>query len=181
MKASILLFLLIFLCFSLLGQAIPDTFKIYRVEVKGMDKSYNLKGALYAVTDSSILISNSFLKEDYYSKNYDVSPILVNTIENLKVRRNGSVKKGALIGLVSGALTGIIIGHAAGDDQCDGFCVMSFSAGDKAAMAGIGLGILGVSVGAIAGSSRKYFPINGNPDKYLQYQDDLIKRSIVKE
>ena len=80
MKASTLLCSLIFFSFSLLGQAVPDTFKIYSVKVIGMDKSYNLEGALYAVTDSSILISNSFLKKDYYSENYEVSQILVNTI-----------------------------------------------------------------------------------------------------
>ena len=173
--------LLIFIGSNLLGQAIPDTFKIFTAKVIGIDNSFNTKGVLYAINDSSILISNSLLKEDYYTGSYEVSPILVNTIKNLKVRRKGSVGKGALIGFLGGALTGVIIGFAAGDDECDGWCILTYSAGQKAAMAGVGLAIVGGSVGAIAGSSGKNFHINGNHDKYLEYQNDLIKRSIVNE
>jgi hypothetical protein len=66
--------------------------------------------------------------------------------------------RGAGIGLVAGAVTGVLVGLVSGDDPCerDQFlgCFLAFSAGEKAAMYGIALGAVGTIGGAVAGASR---------------------------
>ena len=186
MKTSMLLCILISTGFNLFGQAIPDTFKILKAKVCGIHNSINTEGALYAINDSCILISNSLLKRDYYSGNYEVSPISVNFIKTLTVRGDKDVGKGALIGFGAGVLLGAIVGLSQGDDPK---CTTSFYCGmksrtiaeEKALVGGIISGIIGASVGAIIGSTGKRFTINGSVDNYREYQNDLIQRSIVNE
>lgn len=178
MRTLTVLFVLVFSCFHLFGQGIPDTFKIYQVWIKPLDNSATIKGVLYALNDSSIFISNSLLKKDYCSGNYWAKPILVKNVKTLKVRRKGSVGKGALTGILSGAITGIIVGFAAGDDPPGLF---SYDASQKATWAGIGFAIIGVSVGAGIGSSSKNFQIEGRIENYSDIKDRLSKYTIIKE
>lgn len=64
--------------------------------------------------------------------------------------------QGAGLGLVSGAALGAAVGYADGDDQpCgpqDFFC-LSFSAGDKAVLAGLYGGLAGAAVGLVVGAA----------------------------
>ena len=63
--------------------------------------------------------------------------------------------QGLLIGAGIGAGVGIVMGFAAGDDPpCEGFCLFRMDAGDKAALGGIALGMMGGLVGVIAGAVR---------------------------
>lgn len=61
----------------------------------------------------------------------------------------GRLLNGAGIGLLVGGLGGALIGLVSGDDQSQGFG--SFTATEKAALGGIGLGALGFVVGAAVG------------------------------
>lgn len=58
--------------------------------------------------------------------------------------------EGFLTGLGVGALSGAVLGYASGDDHGDGF--LNFTAGEKAAILGGGLGIVGSAIGALAGA-----------------------------
>ena len=62
-------------------------------------------------------------------------------------RRTG---RGATVGSLIGASSGVIIGFASGDDPPNSFWQMS--AGEKAAIAGVGLGVVGLLVGATVGA-----------------------------
>jgi hypothetical protein len=74
--------------------------------------------------------------------------------------------RGALEGLGVGAglgvLTGAAAGFASGDDECsdEEFCILEFSAGEKAVIFGVLLGgiggVLGLVVGAAKGSTTIY-------------------------
>ena len=56
------------------------------------------KVAIFELQDSSILFSNSFVKEDYYDGNYTVSKILIKDIKLIKTPKPGGVWKGLLKG-----------------------------------------------------------------------------------
>ena len=58
--------------------------------------------------------------------------------------------KGAGIGFLIGGAAGVVIGLVAGDDEPD---FVSFSAADKALIAGIGLGTLGALLGGAIGAA----------------------------
>lgn len=70
--------------------------------------------------------------------------------------------EGLALGAASGIAAGVAIGLASGDDHCnsDSFCILQFSAGDKAligaaVLGSIGLG-LGAALGAVIGSRDVY-------------------------
>jgi hypothetical protein len=63
--------------------------------------------------------------------------------------RAKGVGRGLGIGLMVGVASGALIGVASGDDE-GGF--INFSAGDKAAICGIGLGVVGALGGAVVGA-----------------------------
>jgi hypothetical protein len=65
--------------------------------------------------------------------------------------RGKGAARGAGIGLLAGVAGGVLIGIASGDDERG---LVAFSAGEKAAIYGIGLGALGTIGGAIVGASR---------------------------
>jgi hypothetical protein len=60
--------------------------------------------------------------------------------------------KGAGIGALVGATSGVVMGYASGDDR--GWCC--FSAGEKAVAYGVGLGLSGLVVGMVIGA----FPVS---------------------
>lgn len=75
-------------------------------------------------------------------------------VARLEVNRGGrrNVLKSVGIGFGVGALAGVAIGMASGDDP-EG--LLAFSAGEKAAVFGVGLGVIGAVVGAVAGISER--------------------------
>ena len=103
-------------------------------------------------------------------------------IQQVKFRRKGKVGRGILIGVAAGVITGVIIGVAAGDDPDCGYdpnnpspfghvlgslCEsMHMTAGEKAVLAGTGLGLAGGLVGGIIGSIKVKIPINGSKDSF---------------
>lgn len=68
---------------------------------------------------------------------------------DVSVRQERRVLKGLGVGMLIGAGSGVIIGLASGDDEGTFF---AFSAEEKAAMAGIGLGLVGGAVGLVVGA-----------------------------
>ncbi len=69
------------------------------------------------------------------------------------VRRGRGALDGALIAGLSGAAIGAVLGFSAGDDNCESdHCLLSFSATDKAYLAGFMLGSLGAASGLIIGA-----------------------------
>lgn len=61
--------------------------------------------------------------------------------------------EGLAIGGLGGAVLGAGLGFAAGDDHCtsNSFCILQFSAEDKAVLAGIVWGSIGLGLGALIG------------------------------
>jgi hypothetical protein len=70
------------------------------------------------------------------------------------ISRGRGAVEGLALGGAGGAAIGAVIGLASGDDTCarDSFCILRFSAGDKAVFGAIGLGSLGLGLGALIGA-----------------------------
>ena len=141
----------------------------YKVWVKTMNSNTKIKGYLYEVQDSSILISQYPPSEG--SKDF-ITKIEVSQIAALSLRQQGKVrkgyKKGTLIGIGVGASIGLVGGIAGGDGDPGtilGFTIMG---------AGI-TGIIGSVVGLIAGSTVNKYKINGEQSVF-----DLHKASLIQ-
>lgn len=93
------------------------SFRIYKTWISLNNESKTLIGVLYEIIDSSILVSNSILREDYFTGRFELSKINLNNINFVKTRVKNSVGKGALIGTIAGFVLGGIIGLISGDDD----------------------------------------------------------------
>ena len=123
-------------------------------------------GALSAATDDGLLLL------DWYSRD-TVALLKAEEIKVLKFRRKGAIGRGAWIGALGGAATGVIIGLADGDDEPEGWWDFTMTAEQKALAAGIVLVIPGTFVGMIIGALPKRFPIKGNADTYRTYLPEI--------
>jgi hypothetical protein len=163
--------------------------KTFNTSIRTLDHKM-INGRLYAINDSQVVLLKSGNKYQYIS---------AENIKSFSLKRKNSVLKGALIGFGAGAITGIIIGLASGDDpvmeypdpSTDPFLIGSFvtalnnsfamTAGEKAVGGGLALGASGAIIGTIIGAvAKKKFIIGGKKEKFHDLQAELMQRLIVK-
>ena len=189
MKAIKVISLIALCCLnSLSAQEPTQKIKIYRTWVSLNSEPFKIKGALYEVKDSSILVSSSVVIQDYYIDRFEVTNLHINNIETIKTRRNNSVGIGVLIGAITGFAVGGLIGLIDGDDPpCSSSQGIIFSrcssstAEEKALSYGVGLAYPGAVVGAVVGSITVTIPINGSIQSYNSNKDILREYSIKKQ
>lgn len=128
------------------------------------------KSVLFLLKDSSILISNSLVKEDYIMGNYELRELYINDIQLVSKRRLGGPTGGAL----AGALVGFSAGFAIGYIQGDGFFT--------AEQTGWILGAAGAGIGAISGavfcSFKVKIPIHGSMENYNREKKKLGRYTV---
>ncbi len=114
MKKIILLFFILFVQFYLQAQnqeKITGDFKIYHVKIR-LRTQEKIKGYLFAVTDSTITVSNSPYKNDYKVGNYKTTVYLRSQIEWVKAYYKSGGFAGGVIGLLIGGGVGYKAGQA---------------------------------------------------------------------
>ena len=169
---------------SLNAQDTIQMIKIYRTWVSLNREPFKIKGVLYEIKDSSILVSSSVVIQDYSTNRFKIVKLNINNIETIKTRRKNSIGKGVLIGAVSGFVVGGLIGLIDGDDPpcpTDSWFCMRFTAEEKALMAGVPLAVGGAVIGALIGSIKVKIPINGSINNYNRNKNKLKKYSINKK
>ena len=185
MKRPVLI-IVIFLCFHFLLYAQGDSIKLWLSSDTGRKMIYKTwisfnngqntkKGVLFEVNDSAVLVSNSLLKKDYSLGKYNITKFSFNNIDHIKIRMKNSVRRGSLIGFVTGFVVGGLTGLISGDDP-SGF--LSFSAKEKALLYGFSMAVGGTGLGELIGSIKIKIPINGSMDKFNRNKSRLKKYTI---
>ena len=156
--------------------------KKFNVSVRTMDNK-TISGRFYAINDSQVLTTSSVRGNH---------TIPAENIQSFTMKRKNSVLRGALIGFGVGALTGVIIGFASGDDPLMETSsdwgitstinnAFAMTAGEKALGAGIALGTTGAIVGMIIGAVvKKKFIIGGKKQKFVDMQSRLMMKLVQK-
>ncbi len=105
-------------------------------------------GTVQEATDEALVVQFEF-------------PARLETVERseiaameVSIQGQRKVLKSVGVGLLVGAVTGVAAGLASGDDDPNRF--LAFSAGEKAAIGGVVLGLTGATVGLIVGSVRRH-------------------------
>jgi hypothetical protein len=151
--------------------------KIYKTWISLNNESKTVKGVLYSITDSSLLVSTSLVKEDYTNGNFQTTTLNFKNIDLVKTRSKNRVLKGALIGTVSGFFLGAIIGFIEGDDNPDEVLVPS-TAAQNALGNGVVLAIGGAGIGTLCGLIKIKIPINGSMSNFNSNKRKLAKYAI---
>ncbi len=149
--------------------------KFYNTWIRFTNDSLKLKGILYELQDSSIVISNSLVVKNYPDGDYELTRIYIQEIAKIKTRREKNTGRGILIGAVSGFAIGGIIGFMEGDDPPGWF---AWTAGEKATIYGTLLGGCGAITGGAIGTIRIKFTINGNVQSYKNQKKKMQKYSL---
>ncbi len=147
--------------------------KIFRTWVSLKSDPYKIKGVLYQIKDSSILVSNSANKKDYSMGQFEVVEIQISNIRKIKIRRKNSMVNGIWIGALSGFVVGGVLGLMSDDSD-----YMSSEA--TAIYGGAFFAAIGSGVGGLLGLIKIGIPINGSMDNYNISKDKLRKYSIKK-
>lgn len=166
----------------------PQKPRVFIASIKTMDKEI-IRGRLVAINDSQLLLKSFNGQQFIPSEN----------ISSFTIKRKNSVLRGTLIGFGIGAVTGIIIGLASGDDPImsypdpgnDPFGLGTFvagihnafamTAGQKAVAGGLFLGTSGAVVGAIIGAvAKKKFIIGGKKQKFHDLQGAVMMKLVRK-
>jgi uncharacterized protein (TIGR02145 family) len=142
--------------------------KIYRTWIETLQGYNKIKGALFEIKDSSLMVSNSFDKRDYYRGNYNVSKVDVQMMDVVKIRRVGSGNRATVIGTISGFAAGVLIGSLVTRGSGGG----SFNPGGTMLFAAWCTG-LGAIIGAVAGSVKIKIPIDGSQKKFDRYKSKM--------
>jgi len=162
MKTIVVIIIIVFYCGITYGQDSVVKKKIYKTWLS-LENDTKLKGILYQVTDSSLIVSKSLVVSGRLSQSLNLEEIHFRDINFIYTKKKNATGNGALIGAGAGLLLGVVIGLSSGDDS-GGF--ISFSAEEKAMMTGSALAILGAGLGALVGSVKMTIPINGNHTKF---------------
>ena len=182
MKKLVMIIQLV-MCIPFLLPAQEDTLfkpKIYKTWITMTDNT-EIRGVLYKIEDSAVLITNSLLRRDYESGNFNRTSLDFYNIGIIKTRNKNSIINRSLIGLITGAAIGGIIGLASGDDPpCSGWCIMWFSAADKAGIGGTIGAISGAGIGALTGLIKIKIPINGSIQTFNTSKDRLKEYSYIR-
>jgi len=141
-----------------------------------------LKGTLYDINDSSIIISNSYNKLDYVTGNLNLSEINYKNIDLLKIQREHSVRRAIFLGTLSGFIVGAIIGSGIEDNIEDDndFKIINTSKGQNTIITGILCGFAGAGLGSVFGNIKIKIPIKGSEENFRNNKTRLKKYTIRK-
>jgi len=140
--------------------------KIYKTWVSLNSEPLKVKGFLFDIKDSSIIVSNSFVIKDFSTEKYRITELYYNNIETIKTRRNNNIGRKILIGTLTGFAVGGLIGLVSGDDPPDTF--WPWTAGEKAIIYGSSLAVCGAGIGGGIGIIKVKIPINGSINNFIE-------------
>jgi len=162
MKAMIFLMsLAVFIAALHPGYAQKKKKGTYKLWVERINRE-PVEGRLLELKDSTVLVG--------WWETGTVEEIQVKEVKRMKFRRKGAIGKGAAIGAGAGLALGLITGFASGDDEPGWF---SMTAEEKSVGSAVLLTPVGAAVGAVVGSARKKFVIEGKQDNYEKLKTEM--------
>jgi hypothetical protein len=170
---------ILFLCAIQVLQAQPDpvTVKAYSTWVIPVKRGPAIRGLLYEVKDSSVVISNSTQKSDYISGKFASEEVRVKDIKAVHLRKKGAQGTAILIGGISGALIGILVGATStshgGPEQLE----KDFNVGKMIVFPLLCTGI-GIGIGGMLGGIKKQLPVHGDQARFNLSKKEMEERSI---
>ena len=167
--------------------------------INTMNGSIN-KGWLYNMDSNHIYLlpAERTSLNPLYLKNPNInakySAINMDDINSIALQRKNAGAKGALYGFLTGAVIGVIVGFAEGDDKVlnqtnDPFNnifveinnAFALTASEKALYYGLGIGGIGALSGFIIGKIvKKKFIIGGKKENLKNYQSEIRQRLMLQ-
>ena len=186
MKIFILITIALFYsCYTLSAQEKTiSKNKIYKTWISLESMPEKVSGILYEVRDSSILLSHSIPIKNYSTSHEYISEFYFNEIHLLKTRKIDNVKKGALIGSISGFALGTIYGAIASGALYEANPISFLNPlliSGTILISGTYLAVIGAGIGALSGTIKDRFPIKGSYENFNSYRGVFQNYSYMQE
>ena len=186
MKIFILITIALFYsCYTLSAQEKTiSKNKIYKTWISLESMPEKVSGILYEVRDSSILLSHSIPIKNYSTSHEYISEFYFNEIHLLKTRKIDNVKKGALIGSISGFALGTIYGAIASGALYEANPISFLNPlliSGTILISGTYLAVIGAGIGALSGTLKDRFPIKGSYENFNSYRGVFQNYSYIRE
>ena len=151
----------------------------YKTWISLVNIKRDIKGVLYEVRDTSIVLIHYSAIGDRSLQKLTISEINFNMLNSVKTRNKYAPVTGALLGALGGGLLGGLFGHYIYKNT-----LWSNYPYPSEAKFIIGCGLyfgvpLGASVGTLLGLNRNLFILNGDKNKYIKRQAKLKKYSYL--
>ncbi len=174
----------------LLGSVIPNTTFAQNTTINKKVRYYNtwiyqhkdtllMKGFLYELKDSSIVVLNKFIDRNQEIKPDDLTEIQIKKIEIVKTRNKKGISTGIISGVAGGFGIGLIVGSAVYEPgNSDSQTLEDIDKGATVFASGILSAALGGGIGAILGTAKSNYKINRNWNDYMINARSMLKKSI---
>ena len=175
MKYLYFLFVLPFALACTATQTQPSAEPVYKTWIYDLSGKMSVKGILYSVSDSSIIVINSASREDINAGKISRSEIPVEQIQTIKIRHKGQIGKEMGLGFISGFIIGFTLPQEESED-------VSFM---ESLTQSVGLGLILApitSIGiALFGGGREKIDIDGNKVTYWALKENINRYAINKQ
>jgi uncharacterized protein (TIGR02145 family) len=158
--------------------ALPVPKKLYKTWINLLDTKQTQKGVFYETRDSSIILSDSYVKTDYLDGRYNLIKFDVSNISNISLRNQNAIGTGVLIGALSGVGLGALIGLTSTNTADD----PNASAGLTAAstiVSSVFMGSIGAIIGVAFGTIKTHVHVHGSQQQFEKHRDRLDSRSVT--
>lgn len=174
----------------LLGSIIPNaTFaqytsinkkvKYYKTWIYQPKDTLLVKGFLYELKDSSIVVLNKFIDMNQEIKPDDLTEIPIKKIEIIKTRNKKGISTGIVVGVAGGFGIGLLVGSLIYEPHnSDSQTIEQIDEGATVIASGIFSAVLGVGIGALGGTAKSSYKINRNWNDYMLNARSMLKKSI---
>jgi hypothetical protein len=152
--------------------------KYYKTWIYQHKDTLLVKGFLYELKDSSIVVLNKFIDMNQEIKPDNITEIPIKNIEIIKTRNKKGISTGIVAGIFSGLGIGLIVGSAIYKPQNSSQTLEEIDKGATVIASGIFSALLGGGIGAIAGTAKSSYKINRNWNDYMLNARSMLKKSI---
>ena len=138
-----------------------------------------IKGFLYELKDTSIVVLNKVIGVNQEIEPNDLTEIPIKKIDVIKTRKKRSTSTGIGIGLISGFGFGLIAGSILyNPDKSNSQTMQHVDKGATVFVTCFFSAILGAGIGALGGTAKSSYKINRNWNDYMLNANSMLKKSI---
>jgi hypothetical protein len=156
--------------------------KFYRIWLTRMSDSMVVKGILYDVKDSALIVIESGISALRSNGKAVIIGYPVSDIKSIKLRRGRTFFRNFALGTAAGLVVGAFIGiDSETNDKQDFLDDLKLTTSEKIfGMAGVML-VPGMILGAVSGLNKDEIHIDGNYASYLNNKEELKKMAYYQE
>lgn len=169
--------MLLFFLTNAIAQKEPEAIRPYRTWIKTVKRGHTVTGFLYAAKDSTVILTDASLREDFVDGGFSTEEVPVSNIKSIETRRKGAQGIALGIGTAVGGVIGLAVGAGIRSDGGPNRLESSFNTMKIVFGTLLGAGI-GAGISGTIGAIKTKWKIRGSQSQYNLDRREISVRSI---